>query len=188
MESIQIQNSFYSLSLLSKQMNCPGQLTFLNVRFLQNNSQVTTYALHLRSVDFTPHHHSRKKVEKKEVADIVFYDGKLLQQGEKTFSVQWIECSGLGKHSVDRGRGRRNPSCGHRSLTTQTFRRNWTRRSGTFAVDYTIANSNESPTYFLSKHRTWQSVLLVGAWKEIDRVGILDGCNVIVAYKTIILC
>ena len=37
------------------------------------------------------------------------------------------------------------------------------------AVDYTIANSNESPTYFLSKQKTWQSVLdsLVGGKGQI---------------------
>ena len=44
------------------------------------------------------------------------------------------------------------------------------------AVDYTIANSNESPTYFLSKQKTWQSVLdsLVGGRKKESRVGISD--------------
>ena len=46
------------------------------------------------------------------------------------------------------------------------------------AVDYTIANSNESPTYFLSKQKTWQSVLdsLVGGKKKESRVGIIQTC------------
>ena len=50
------------------------------------------------------------------------------------------------------------------------------------AVDYTIANSNESPTYFLSKQKTWQSVLdsLVGGRKKESRVGISDMNNLFV--------
>ena len=53
------------------------------------------------------------------------------------------------------------------------------------AVDYTIANSNESPTYFLSKQKTWQSVLdsLVGGRKKESRVGISDMNNLFVTSK-----